>query len=144
MATDQTEMVSWAGSTYRTILSLEASNGAMSIVDSTTDVGSGPPRHVHANEDEIFVVLSGEIELWKAGELSRIGPGETGFIPRGMEHTFRVSSDLPCRHLVILTPGGFEGFFFEMAAGNLSIPEDMPAIVASGTAHGLTFTGPPL
>lgn len=103
--------VEWAGSTYQTILRKENSGGAMSIVDSTSQPNVGPPRHVHEAADEAFVVLSGEVEFWLDGETFRRGPGETAFIPRGVEHTFRVVSDTPSRHLVILTPGGFEGFF---------------------------------
>ena len=72
------------------------------------------------------------------------GPGESVFIPRGIEHTFKVVGDEPSRHLVILTPGGFEGFFADMAAGQCRIPEDMPAIEESARRHNLTFTGPPL
>ena len=102
--------VEWAGSTYQTILRKENSGGAMSIVDSTSQPNVGPPRHVHEAADEAFVVLSGEVEFWLDGETFRRGPGETAFIPRGVEHTFRVVSDTPSRHLVILTPGGFEGF----------------------------------
>jgi hypothetical protein len=50
----------------------------------------------------------------------------------------------PCRHLVILTPGGFEGFFADMAQGRFRIPEDMEQIGASAARHSLRFTGPPL
>lgn len=45
---------------------------------------------------------------------------------------------------MILTPGGFEDFFAEMAAGEFSIPDDMPAILAAAGRHNLRFTGPPL
>lgn len=141
---ERTEEVSWNNVSYRTILTKEATNGAMSIVDSTTPAGEGPPRHVHAAEDEVFVVLTGEIEIWIEGDLCRLGPGESGFIPRGKEHTFRVCSDTPSRHLVILTPGGFEGFFYESADRDLKIPMDMPAIIEAGSRFNLTFTGPPL
>jgi hypothetical protein len=72
------------------------------------------------------------------------GLGETVFIPRGSEHTFQIVGDTPCRHLVILTPGGFEGFFAEMAAGQFSVSTDMPAIMEAAGRHNLRFTGPPL
>ena len=134
----------WAGNTYRTILGTQETKGAMSIVDSTCPAGSGPPRHVHGREDEIFVNLSGEIEVWIEGESRTLGPGEAAFVPRGTEHTFRVIGNLPSRHLVILTPGGFEGFFAEMARGRFAIPGDMPAIEESAARHSLRFTGPPL
>lgn len=116
----------------------------MSIVDSLSPVGSGPPRHIHHAEDEIFVILTGEVRIWLAGEERVLRTGESVFIPRGTEHTFKVSGTEPCRHLVILTPGGFEGFFADMARGQFNIPADMPAIEESATRHNMTFTGPPL
>ena len=44
----------------------------------------------------------------------------------------------------ILTPGGFEGFFYEMAEGRFTIPDDMAAITDIAARYHLTFTGPPL
>ena len=144
MKQERTDSVVWNGSSYRTILTRVASQGAMSIVDSTTPSSEGPPRHIHHAEDEIIVVLTGEIEVWIEGETTRIGPGEAGFIPRGKSHTFRVTSDTPSRHLVILTPGGFEQFFYAMADAECVIPDDMPQIESVAAEMNLTFTGPPL
>ena len=132
----------WLGVTYRTILATAETGGAMSIVDTFSPAGSGPPRHVHAAEDETIAILSGEVEFWVAGQTFRKGPGEAAFVPRGVEHTFKALAD--ARKLVILTPGGFEGFFAEMARGGFRIPEDMGAVVESGARHNVTFTGPPL
>lgn len=136
--------IEWAGTIYRTILETKATDGAMSIVDSVSPPNYGPPRHIHHDADETFVILSGEVELWLDGEIMIKGPGETAFIPRGREHTFRVIGTQPSRHLVILTPGGFEGFFADMAAGQFRIPEDMDRIEKSAVRHHLEFTGPPL
>jgi hypothetical protein len=55
-----------------------------------------------------------------------------------------VVGDTLYRHLVILTLGGFEGFFREMAAGQFSIPQDMDPIMKSAEQYSLRFTGPPL
>lgn len=136
--------IEWQGVQYKTILTTAESGGAMSIVDSVSPPDSGPPRHVHHDADETFVLLTGDVEFWLEGESFTRGPGATVFVPRGKEHTFRVVSDTPSRHLVILTPGGFEGFFAEMAAGRFRIPEDMPAIEESAARFQLSFTGPPL
>lgn len=136
--------IEWLGTAYKTILATADTGGAMSIVDSLSPPNSGPPRHVHGAEDEAFVVLSGEVEFWLDGTGFVRGPGETAFIPRGREHTFRVLGDQPSRHLVILTPGGFEGFFADMAEGQFRIPEDMDAVTESASRHNLEFTGPPL
>tara|TARA_R100000935_G_C2833711_1_gene166741 strand:+ start:1171 stop:1638 length:468 start_codon:yes stop_codon:yes gene_type:complete len=136
--------IEWLGVHYKTILTTDATNGAMSITVSVSPPNSGPPRHIHHDADETFVLLTGDSEFWLEGELFTRGPGQTVFVPRGKEHTFRIVSDVPARHLVILTPGGFEGFFVEMAAGQLRIPEDMAKITRIAANYQLTFSDPPL
>ena len=136
--------IDWNGTLYRKLLAPAETGGAMSIVDSLSPAGSGPPRHIHHAEDETFVILTGTVTFWLEGETFTRGPGTSVYVPRGREHTFRVAGDAPSRHLVILTPGGFEGFFADMARGRCRIPEDMPAILDSAARHNLTFTGPPL
>jgi quercetin dioxygenase-like cupin family protein len=136
--------IEWQGVQYKTILTTDATGGAMSITDTVSPPNSGPPRHVHHDADETFVLLTGETEFWLDGETFIRGPGETVFVPRGKQHTFRVIGELPSRHLIILTPGGFEGFFTEMAAGQFRIPEDMEAINSIASRYDLDFTGPPL
>ena len=133
--TQDPDSIEWLGVTYKTILESKATGGAMSIVDSLSPVGSGPPRHVHMLEDETFVMLTGLCRVWIEGEEFTKGPGETVFIPRGKEHTFQVIGDEPSRHLVILTPGGFEGFFADMAKGQFQIPADMAQIEESAKRH---------
>jgi quercetin dioxygenase-like cupin family protein len=135
-------VLEWGGTTYRTILSTGDSGGAMSIVESVCPAQSGPPRHVHAREDETFVILEGEVEFWLDGRTFRRRPGGTAFVPRGADHTYKALTD--ARVLVVLTPGGFEGFFAEMARGAFRVPEDMPAVLESAERHHLAFTGPPI
>ncbi|NKX40428.1 cupin domain-containing protein [Rhodobacteraceae bacterium R_SAG2] len=136
--------VEWLGTHYRTILKSAETDGAMSITDAVSPPASGPPRHIHHDADEVFVMLTGDVEFCLVNEHFVRGPGETVFIPRGTEHSFLVVGDAPSRHLVVLTPGGFEGFFAEMAAGQFRIPEDMSAIEESAARYKLSFTGPPL
>ncbi|VVT11846.1 cupin domain-containing protein [Hoeflea sp. EC-HK425] len=138
------EAIEWLGVHYKTILRQEETGGTMSVVDSVSPPNSGPPRHIHHDADETFVILSGDILFWLEGDEFTRGPGQTMFVPRGKQHTFRVVSDAPARHLVILTPGGFEGFFAEMADNNYRIPEDMPAIADCAARYQLSFTGPAL
>jgi len=46
--------------------------------------------------------------------------------------------------LTIMTPGGFEQFFVEVASENLRIPQDMVRISEIGVKYDLEFTGSPL
>lgn len=136
--------VRWLGTTYRISLTAEQTGSRIGMFESLDQPGYGPPRHIHNHEDETFHVQSGEVEFWMDGETRLEGPGSVVFVPRGTEHAFRVVGDLPARMLTIMTPGGFEGFFAEMARHNCRIPEDMDQIAAIGACFGLTFTGPPL
>ncbi len=134
----------WMGATFRIVTSHTDSGGTVGVFDSTAPVGFGPPRHIHLAEDEVLMVLTGEIEWLLDGATGRAGPGDALFIPRNTEHAWRVIGAEPCRHIVMVTPGGFEGFFVEMAEGGYSIPEDMEAVSESAARHNLVFTGPPL
>lgn len=136
--------VKWLGTDYRILLSAKETGSRLGLFESLDQPGYGPPRHIHNNEDETFQIQSGEVEFWMNGQTRIHGPGNVVFVPRGTEHTFRVVSDLPARMLTVMTPGGFEGFFAEMARQNCRIPEDMARIVAVGERFNLTFTGPPL
>ena len=76
--------------------------------------------------------------------VSRPLPWKTVFVERGREHAFRIIGDVAARMVTAMTPGGFEGFFPEMAQGRFRIPEDMEQVGASAVRHGLRLTGPPL
>lgn len=134
----------WQDLAHKTVLATEGTGGNLSVVDMVCQPGFGPPRHIHHDADETFLVLSGDMEFWMEGKTKTVCPGGAVFVPRGKEHAFRIVSNTPCRHLVIFTPGGFEGFFSEMSAGQLRIPEDMPQVKECGTRYHMTFTGPPI
>lgn len=42
--------------------------------------------HHHAEEDELFLVLEGRIEIHLRDGVVRLGPGELVVVPRGVEH----------------------------------------------------------
>jgi quercetin dioxygenase-like cupin family protein len=136
--------INWLGSSYNILLAADQSHSSLGMFESLNQQGHGPPRHVHHEEDETFYVLSGEVEFWMLGQSHTVRPGETVFIPRGTEHTFRIQGDSPARMLTVMTPGGFECFFAEMETNGLRIPEDMDKVAAVALRYHMTFTGPPL
>lgn len=138
------EAIDWGGVRYLPLLTTEESGGALSITTATSPPASGPPLHVHHDADETFVIHAGRHLFVLEGETFEKGPGDVVFIPRGKEHTFQILGTETAHHTIILTPGGFEGFFREMAEKACRIPEDMETVVAVAERFHLTFVGPPL
>jgi quercetin dioxygenase-like cupin family protein len=129
----------------------EATGGTMSVIRTTLVEGFGPPRHIHTREDEVFVVVEGDVLFEIDGHRRLAGPGTSVWMPRGVPHTFRVQSPVAVL-LGVMTPGGFEELF-----RNLSIPAARRAVPAPGTAPldiptvmaeqrrlGTEVVGPPL
>jgi len=74
------------------------------------------PLHRHHREDEYSLVLEGSVGAL-LGESVVIGQvGDLIFKPRGQWHTFWNAGDAPARILEIISPGGFENYFRELAA----------------------------
>lgn len=138
------EVLEWIGSRFRTVLSTDACEGRQALVEIVSDPNTGPPRHIHEKEDELFYLLSGAIEFWVEGETQIKTAGQSVFVPRGTNHTYRVVSDQPARFLTLHTPGGFDAFIAEVVGKNLQVPADMPEIAETAARYNCTFTGPPL
>jgi hypothetical protein len=95
-------------------------------------------------------VLEGEIELHTADETVTLGPGAFANAPRGVPHTFRVTSETPARWLVVSSPAGFEAVvdeYGEPAGADelpvLDAPPDVARLVAVAARHGIEILGPP-
>lgn len=131
------------GDEVTVLLSGEQTGGAFSMVQVVTPPGGGPPPHVHAGEDEWFLVLEGRVELWKEGAWSEVPAGTAIFLPRGIPHTYRNCGDQPLRMIVHAAPAGFEVFFDRMAAVCAEPGEpDFARITAIAAEHGIRFLAP--
>ena len=106
----------------------EESGGGFSLVEYPI-----PPRtlvaplHRHANEDEYSYVLEGRMGAQLGDEVVHAQKGDFVFKPRDQWHTFWNAGDEPLRILEIISPGGFEHVFKEMADD----PEAMTGETAS-------------
>jgi mannose-6-phosphate isomerase-like protein (cupin superfamily) len=90
---------------------VKATAGSLTVMEST--VTQGPPRHVHAHEDECFYVLDGTVVVTCGQDVFEAGPRSFVFLPRGIPHTFHAAggqADL----LLIAVPGGIEHYFSEI------------------------------
>lgn len=68
----------------------------------------GPEAHVHADEDDAFYILDGELTfLLDEGEMPALA-GTFVLVPPGVSHTFLNPLDRPTRVLNLHAPAGFD------------------------------------
>ena len=62
-------------------------------------------RHWHEQEDELLLVLSGEVTVLENDGPHRLGPGDAACWPAGVDNAHSVvnRSDAPCRFLIVGT-----------------------------------------
>ena len=100
---------------------------------------AGPP-HTHEREDELSIVLEGEVGVQIGDEVYTAGPGTYVRKPRGVPHAFWNATERPARLIEIISPAGFEGYFREAAAVLAKAgPPDVGALLEVAGRYGLTF-----
>jgi mannose-6-phosphate isomerase-like protein (cupin superfamily) len=132
----------------------EESGGGFSLVEHPIPPRTlAAPLHRHTNEDEYSYVLEGRMGALLGDEVVYAEKGDLVFKPRDQWHTFWNASDQPCRILEIISPGGIEHVFREVAedpeamagetasalAARYGIEADYDSIERLCEEHGLTF-----
>src|SRR3954470_16821056 len=101
----------------------------------------GAPMHTHEHEDECSYVLEGEVGVQIGEDVRHARAGEVVFKPRGVPHAFWNRTGEPARLLEIISPGGFERYFADIAP--LLPPQrerpDFEALAALQARYGLTM-----
>ena len=64
--------------------------------------------HVHAEEDDSFYIVEGEMTFVFGDEQVAAPPGTFVLVPPGVSHGFRNDGDVPVRMLNIHAPAGFD------------------------------------
>lgn len=135
----------WAGALNLTKLTGATTGGGLDLVDHRVPAGYAPPLHVHADQDEVFVVLDGEFSFRCGPQRLEAGAGAVVFLPRGVPHAFRVSEAGTGRALVLTSPAGFADVVSELGVPATALvlpPADLPApdperLAAVARAHGI-------
>ncbi len=106
---------------------------------------SGPPLHVHCEQDDTFFVLEGVLAVQAGDELFDLGPGDFATVPPGVPHTFdNVRKDqAPVKAVNLMTPGGLDQQFHDMASLG-EAAEDPARMAEIREKHGVTVVGPTL
>ena len=94
----------------------EETGGAFSLVEHPIRPKMlGGPLHKHSREDEYTFVIAGRMGALLGDDVVYAEEGDFVFKPRDQWHTFWNPDDGPCRILEIISPGGFERYFDELA-----------------------------
>ena len=137
----------WYGnSLFEFLIPSYTTGGRLAVFRSLMPEGFSPPRHIHTREDEV-ASCTFDID----GALMTAAPGTSVFMPRGVPHTFRVTSPT-ATVLGIMTPGQFESLFRELGVpaperalpGPGTVPFDVPRVMEAQRRRGTEVVGPPL
>jgi mannose-6-phosphate isomerase-like protein (cupin superfamily) len=112
---------SGAGPSVLEYATSDLTDGTMTLIETGgTEVGSGPPMHIHHRASEAFFVLSGSYRMHVAGTDYECAAGSFVYLPPGTVHGF-YALEPGTRKLNIYAPSSHEGFF-----------DDLDAIMAEG------------
>jgi quercetin dioxygenase-like cupin family protein len=129
----------------------DLTEGRFAAMELLAPKGFASPLHIHREEDEFFVVLSGEVRVQHGEDVIEAVAGSLVYGPRNVPHAFRVDS-AEARLLLFFGPAGVEGFFREggKLARSLALPPadeqfiDKETLMEIGKRHAQEFVGPPL
>jgi quercetin dioxygenase-like cupin family protein len=84
----------------------------LTVIEVNFDPGKGHNFHKHPDQEEVVLVLAGQIEQWIDREKRNLGPGDSAFIPANVVHASFNVGDQPATIAAILGPcvgpGGYE------------------------------------
>jgi quercetin dioxygenase-like cupin family protein len=129
----------------------DQTEGRFAVMELLAPKGFASPLHIHRQEDEFFVVLSGEVRVQHGEKVIEAVAGSLVYGPRNVAHAFHVDS-AEARLLLFFGPSGVEGFFREggKPAGFVGLPPadeqflDKLALKEIGSRYNQEFVGPPL
>ncbi|MET9914727.1 cupin domain-containing protein [Streptomyces sp. NPDC006476] len=107
---DQQQREWIGGIVFSVLLDAEATGGQLTVGRFDVSKGEAPPFHVHNNQDEVFLLLSGSALVWADEEEHELREGGIVFLPRRIPHGYRITSE-KADLLFISTPGGLEKMF---------------------------------
>ena len=137
---DQGERLVFGGVTILVRTPSDANGGAFTLFEEIAPMAD-TPLHVHANEDELFYVLEGEHVFTVGDEKFALSPGGLVLAPRGVPHAQRRVVSGEGRLLVLTAPGGFEGFFRQLATAEEAGTLGPDVYAAASEAYGITWVG---
>jgi len=121
------------------------------VLEMTLPVGSAPPLHVHADLDDTWYILDGQMAVRCGDDELVVGAGHWVSMPRGVPHTFVVIGDREARILMVHDNASFRDL-----VRSLGVPATARVVPAQpafptmdelgrvASANDLTPVGPPM
>ena len=104
--------VSVGGSTYRILVAGKDTAGAFATIDMLIPPGGGPGPHAHADFEESFYVIDGEVEVKSEFGSYEATKGSFITIPKGgVVHGFKNKTGQTAHLLCTVVPAGLEQLF---------------------------------
>jgi quercetin dioxygenase-like cupin family protein len=142
------QQLAWlGGSVLRIVLDGQQTGGQLTVLRTRVAAGGGAPRHVHTDEDEIFLLLDGAGVFWVDAARYEVGAGGVVVLPRGRPHAYQITS-ATADVLTCCTPAGIEGFFRALGHDlDTPLPPgwtlDPAALRCEAARYGIAMLGPP-
>jgi quercetin dioxygenase-like cupin family protein len=137
----------WIDSTLEVKLTAAKTEGHVGVWLVMGARGAASPLHVHHREDEQFLLIDGLVRFVVGDQRLDASAGHLILLPRDIPHAFVVTSER-ARLIGMVTPGGFESFFTDLATPVMpgappAAPPTIAAMTAAAPAYGLEILGPP-
>ena len=117
----------------------DQTNGTVTVLETVTPPGQGPPPHVHHRESETFYVVASDFEFSLPGRTIHAHPGDVVHAPKDVPHCFRNVGQSPGILLIVTQPSGFENFVAEFATLPHDAVPDFQKMSEIAARHGLEF-----
>jgi quercetin dioxygenase-like cupin family protein len=102
-------------------LPTEQTAGVVSAVEVRVAPGRLALPHRHEREDELCLVVDGQVG-WRVGDRELLAdPDSVIFLPRGVPHAYWNPGRSLARLVLVSMPGGVERFFQELVTGSMEV-----------------------
>jgi mannose-6-phosphate isomerase-like protein (cupin superfamily) len=96
-----------ANATFRPILDGLTHSGYHIDVHEVFLLPGSTPHHGHRHQQEVlFLVSEGELQVSIAGKTATLGPGSAAFVASGDEHDIQNSSNRPAQYFEVILDAG--------------------------------------
>lgn len=90
-------------------------NGLYTLIEQNNQPGAVIPPHMHENEDEVFQVMEGQVEMSIGDKTTILNTGDLIFCPKGIPHSWKVVGEVKAKAMLSIFPAGIEAMFEELS-----------------------------